>query len=143
MLTRFLGSNYIDNAFKKGVRDHNHFAQFTNGYKRPSSLVEISEESSKPPPGSTKRKKLSDALQDKEEGPAAQPSMESAREGVASPLRSAAAGNTNPGNPSSPSSGPQRNIGVEVPVKKHQPLSQPPARATRSMSRQAPTTLVW
>ncbi|KAL4804901.1 hypothetical protein BDV18DRAFT_161305 [Aspergillus unguis] len=131
--------NYIDNAFKKGVRDHVNVAQ-PNGSKRPLALVEIPEESSKQSQAPTKRKKLSDALQNKEEDTSAQPDLASAHGRHVSP--SLPATTTGTKHASSPSSTSQRSIGVEIPVKKFSTLLQAPTRATRSMSQQAPMNLV-
>ncbi|KAL4918494.1 hypothetical protein BDW62DRAFT_200868 [Aspergillus aurantiobrunneus] len=137
--------DYIDNAFKKSEREHQRYAPSKNGYKRPLGLIEVTEEipqppqSPQPPPDSTKRMKLSDALQDKDGN-----SPETAAERRTSPALPATTHSdfSNHERPPSPSSGPQRNIGVEIPGKKNNPNLQTPTRATRSMLRQAPTTFV-
>ncbi|KAL4742105.1 hypothetical protein BDV11DRAFT_181571 [Aspergillus similis] len=135
--------DYLDNAFKKSARENQ---RYTNNTKRSIDVSESPKEASKPPPGSTtKRMRLSDGLQVTDGEAAAQRSPDTALGSRTSPSLLATNGeNSRPKRASSPSSCPQRNIGVEIPVKKFHSDSQAPTRATRSrlMSRQTLTTLV-
>ncbi|KAL4993085.1 hypothetical protein BDV10DRAFT_179741 [Aspergillus recurvatus] len=136
-----LKREYLDNAFKKSARENQ---RYSNGFKRPIDVIESPEEGPKPPTGSTsKRMRLSDGLQVKGEETAVQRSPDTALGSRTSPsLPATTSENSNSRRASSPLSRPQRNIGVEIPVKKFYPNLQAPTRATRSMSRQTLTTLV-
>ncbi|RDW93084.1 uncharacterized protein DSM5745_00406 [Aspergillus mulundensis] len=133
--------DHLDGAFRKSAREHQ---KSSNGIKRPLGLLDFAEETPKPPAGSTtKRKRLSDQLQDKNEDIAAQRSPDTALGRRTSPSPPATNGETSASNrASTPLSGPQPSVGVEIPVKKFYTNLQAPARSTRSMSRQTPTTLI-
>ncbi|KAL4903404.1 hypothetical protein BDW74DRAFT_179821 [Aspergillus multicolor] len=127
-------------AFKKSAREHKNSL---NG-KRPRGLLDLAEETPKPPAGSTtKRIRLSDQLQNKDEDGAKQLSPDTALGKRTSPSLPATNGKPSPSNrASTPPSGLRTSVGVEIPVKKFYFNLQAPARATRSMSRQTPTTLI-
>ncbi|KAL5047351.1 hypothetical protein BDW71DRAFT_206478 [Aspergillus fruticulosus] len=133
--------DYLDNAFKKSARENQ---RYSNGFKRPIYMIESPEDAPKPPTGSTtKRMRLSDGLQVKDEETAVQQSLDTALGSRNSPSLPATIGeNSNIKGAPSPLSLPRRNIGVEIPVKRFYSNLEAPTRATRSMSRQTPTTLV-
>ena len=136
--------DYLDNAFKKSARENQ---RYTNNTKRPIGVLESPKEAPKPPPGSTtKRMRLSDALQVTDEEAAAPRSSDTASGSRTSPSLPTTTGeNTISKRAPSPTSRLHRDIGIEIPMKKFQSNSPAPTRTTRSrlMSRQTPTTLVW
>ncbi|KAL6237557.1 hypothetical protein BDW75DRAFT_75403 [Aspergillus navahoensis] len=134
--------DYLDNAFKKSARENQ---RYSNGFKRPNDVIEFPDEDPKPPTCSTtKRMRLSDGLQVKDEETALQRSPDTATLGSrTNPLLSTTTSeDSNSRRAPSPLSRKQRSIGVEIPVKKFYSNVQAPTRATRSMSRQTQTTLV-
>ncbi|CBF74074.1 hypothetical protein AN8192.2 [Aspergillus nidulans FGSC A4] len=119
---------------------------YANSRLRFRKRQESPKEAPKPPPGSTtKRMRLSDALQVTDEEAAAPRSSDTASGSRTSPSLPTTTGeNTISKRAPSPTSRLHRDIGIEIPMKKFQSNSQAPTRTTRSrlMSRQTPTTLV-
>ncbi|KAI9369500.1 hypothetical protein BJX61DRAFT_144861 [Aspergillus egyptiacus] len=134
---------WMDNAFKMAQREHKGFAE---SYKRPLVLVDNTEEARKLPTLSSKRVKLSEALQDNLKDIPARKSAGS----DTGPTKhgNSLAPSPKPGEtpnferPSTPPSAPDRGEGTEIPVKKFNSSPQGTLRATRSMSRRTPTTVV-
>ncbi|KKK13695.1 hypothetical protein ARAM_000827, partial [Aspergillus rambellii] len=131
---------WMDKAFKRRQREGRQ-QEGAIGVKRSWRVTAI-EETPELKPEASRRVKLSDALQNNEGNVAGE-----------NP-------DTTPGNhilPSAPTvtpseksnsrttSGPvtQRNEAVEIPVKKYNPIPQTSVRATRSMARQLPTTVLY
>ncbi|KAL2811344.1 hypothetical protein BJX63DRAFT_422452 [Aspergillus granulosus] len=127
---------WLDKAFKKSKRENQLSDPPEDPYKRPLGVFDTIEEVPERPHEPCKRLKLSDALQGNNGKPAAELSVNSGG-GLAK--------RTTPSIPVAKESQAFKtgaSKGVEIPVKKYNPISQAPVRATRSMVRREPTTLV-
>jgi hypothetical protein len=137
MLTHACYREWLDKVFNKGKRDSRLCDSPEDLYKRPLQILDATEEAPKQPCGPRKRARLSDALRDNDGNTAAELSVNSG------------GGPAKPAGPSPPATKNSQTLkietakGVEIPVKKYNPAPQPLGRATRSMARRTPTTLIW
>ncbi|KAL3462580.1 hypothetical protein BJX64DRAFT_258989 [Aspergillus heterothallicus] len=128
---------WLDKAFTKSKRENQLSNSTEDQHKRPLDVLDATEELPKQLLEPYKRPKLSDALRDSDGKTAVNPS-----------INSGGAQLTKRSSPSVVAKDvPALNFGgtaneVEIPVKKYNPILQAPVRATRSMARREPTTLV-
>ncbi|KAL3478381.1 hypothetical protein BJX99DRAFT_106082 [Aspergillus californicus] len=131
--------DWMNKAFTKSQR---YQKQLEESYKRPLPLVEVMEKNPPPMAASSKRVKLSDGLRDNTGNITMQESAsaDGASGNRAGPLLAATKPSEacNTGRASTLSH-PQPTVGGEIPVKKSE---QALIRATRSMSRRIPNTLI-
>ncbi|KAL2863305.1 SUMO protease ULP2 [Aspergillus lucknowensis] len=138
--------DWLEKAFMKSKREHRFPEHAASGLKRQFDILDVTGETHKQQVEPCKRTKLSDALRDNDGKAAAQSptNLEFAPSKHASPSLPA----TNPSEISklqpisSSSLVPNSTEGVQIPVRKHNQEPQTTARATRSMARQAPTSLI-
>ncbi|KAJ0417712.1 hypothetical protein BJY00DRAFT_198737 [Aspergillus carlsbadensis] len=127
---------WLDKVFNKSKRESRLCDSPEDPYKRPLQLLDATEEAPKLPCGPRKRPRLSDALRDNDGNTAAELFVNSG----GGPAKRASP--PPPATKNSPTFKGETAMGVEIPVKKYNPVPQPLGRATRSMARRTPTTLI-
>ncbi|KAL2845995.1 hypothetical protein BJX68DRAFT_128748 [Aspergillus pseudodeflectus] len=128
---------WLDKVFNKGKRDSRFCDSPEDPYKRPLQVFDATEEAPRQPCGPRKRARLSDALRGHDGITAAEISVNSG----GGPAKRASP--SPPATQNSQTFKTETAKGVEIPVKKYNPVPQPLGRATRSMARRTPTTLIW
>jgi hypothetical protein len=137
MLTHACHREWLDKVFNKGKRDSRFCDSPEDPYKRPLQVFDATEEAPKQPCGPRKRARLSDALRGHDGNTAAEISVNSG----GGPAKRASP--SPPATQNSQTFKTKTAKGVEISVKKYNPVPQPLGRATRSMARRTPTTLIW